>query len=183
MDVTDPQDTIARLGAILAREAETRGWRRASWGWLVHRHWDRVVGGYLAHHTRLVGIDSDGVTIAVPSSGWAQELVYWKPEILRRLAELSPGPDIPRVIRVKVAARLFTRPSSVADAPRERGWAGGSRAHAAGDLAALIQSVRDKHAAAVEHWLSGDYTRCVRCQSPTLKGYRLCATCQYGAGP
>lgn len=141
------------------------------------------MGSYLAEHTRLVGIDRDGFTIAVPSSGWAQELVYWKPEILRRLNELAPGAEVPRVIRIRVAPKIFEKAADAGDSRAERGRLGMRAQGGSSDLAELARSVMDKHASAVEQWLSGDYTRCARCQSPTLKGYRLCATCQYRQSP
>jgi hypothetical protein len=182
MDLNHRRGEMAQLGAILAREVETRGWHRASWGWIVHRSWSTVVGSYLAEHSRLISIDDDGLTIAVPTSAWAQELGYWKPEILRRLGELAPGSPVPETIRIRVVPRLFASKRQLSHAIAERGSSQPSHAPAQTDLQTLFQSVKDKHAAAVEHWLKGEYTRCARCQSPTLRGYRLCATCEYRTG-
>lgn len=167
------------LKAILDEEIERRPWRRAKWAYLLQPRWSLIVGEYLAKHTLLVSADQQAVVIAVPSSTWTQELTYWKPEIHRRLDELTQGETRRAEIRIRVWPKVFASrvPAQVRRSER------GTRYHKASppkdaDLTQLLARVKDNYASAVEHWIRSGYVLCTQCQSPTLEGYQLCVRCE-----
>ncbi len=49
--------------------------------------WAEVVGDQIASATRVLGVGNGTVVIAVKDSIWRQQLVFEKPEIVRRLNE------------------------------------------------------------------------------------------------
>ncbi len=174
----DRSDGPRPLKTILDAEMERRDWRRAKWVYRLRQAWSLVVGEFLAKHTLLVSVDSHAVVIAVESSSWTQELTYWKPEILRRLSEITQG-DIHHVeIRVRVWSKPFDSSAESGHSPRERGQAYHNPVVTSDDLTELLTRVKDNYRNAVEYWIHSDYVPCARCQSPTLKGYEFCACCE-----
>ena len=178
------EDAPAMLGAILAREAEQRHWHRARWYYVVKNSWPSVVGEYLSRYTLLVSIDPDRVVIAVPASAWAQEISYWRPQIGERLATLTDGVIRHPEVRIEVWPKAFAprpeeNPSRFHRSEPGLGYRLSPSVAGDSDLEALLERVKDKYLRAVEHWVQTGYARCAQCQSPTLKGYRLCSSCQY----
>ena len=169
------------LKVILEQEVDRWNWQRAKWIWVVKSHWHLVVGDYLADHSLLASLDRNSVVIAVPASTWAQELTYWKPEISRRLDEITHGETAASEIRVRVWPNHFVGLHDLkTNPPGERGF--GYRFVRAPDvsLLELAARVQDKHRQAVEYWMKSGYVSCEKCTSPTLQGYRFCAACELG---
>ncbi len=167
------------LKEILAEEIDRRDWRRAKWAFRLRAHWSQVVGPYLVQHTLLVSVDDATIVIAVPSSSWNQELTYWKPEIQRRLNEMTQGDTRHAEVRVQVWPKLFLdHGASSRGSLNERGTAYIPPKPSADSLSELFCRVRDNYQAAVEHWIQSGYKPCERCQSPTLSGYRFCVRCE-----
>jgi hypothetical protein len=163
---------------ILDDEIHRRDWRRAKWAYVLRSRWSLIVGDYLAKHTLLVSADSEAVVIAVYASSWTQELTYWKPEIKRRLDELTQGETRHAEVRIRVWPALFATSLAVRRTPGERGY----RYHQAlprhETLTELLQRVQDNYESAVEHWMQSGYALCAECQSPTLASYRYCVRCE-----
>lgn len=176
----DTNQEPSLLQSILRKEADSRNWRRAKWAYVVQERWSWVVGDYLAQHTALISVDADSIVIAVEASSWSQELTYWKPAIHERLNTLTDGETRHAEIRIRVWTKPFAKKSAGFD-HTERGLPyhkSEPRDH--DDLTHLVARVRDKYDRAVEYWIqTADYVRCANCQSPTLRGYRLCVACQY----
>jgi predicted nucleic acid-binding Zn ribbon protein len=66
--------------------------------------WDRVVGDKVSRHTKAEWIDQGELLVLVDSHVWIQELVFLKPEIVKKLnAEL--GQEIVKDIRFLLMGR------------------------------------------------------------------------------
>jgi predicted nucleic acid-binding Zn ribbon protein len=68
----------------------------------VFGHWDEVVGASVAAHARPTSLRDGVLRVEVDEPGWATQLRYLAPEILRRCAEVA-GPDV--VVSVEVRIR------------------------------------------------------------------------------
>ncbi len=168
----------AALKDILDAEMDRHDWRRAKWVYRLQSHWSLVVGEILAKHTRLISVDTKVIVIAVQSSSWTQELTYWKPEIHRRLNEMTQGETKHAEIRIQVWSKALNPNLKPLDDRYERGLPYQKPSVTSDDLEQLVDRVRDKYTSAVEYWIASGYDLCERCQSPTLKGYRWCACCE-----
>ena len=85
-------DRVARrLGAPGARSLSA-----------VFGHWDEIVGASVATHARPVSLRDGVLRVEVDEPGWATQLRYLAPDILRRCTEVA-GPDVVVSVEVKVA--------------------------------------------------------------------------------
>lgn len=167
------------LAGILRRQAEAWGWQPALFGAAVAAVWREALGETLSRHTRLWGLRERTVVVAVPASTWAQELTYWKGEILQRLnARVAETVGPIEDLKVRVEPRAFRRAPVGMGEGRERGGGGLPTARAQSAVEALDRAARS-HLAASREWFRLDYHPCQRCHSPTLRPYVLCATCTY----
>ena len=88
----DSLDEVAkRLGAPGARSLSA-----------VFGHWDEVVGASVAAHARPISLRDGVLRVEVDEPGWATQLRYLAPEILRRCADVA-GPGVVVSVEVKVA--------------------------------------------------------------------------------
>lgn len=69
---------------------------------VVFARWAEVVGPALATRSRPVAVRDGALVVAVAEPGWATELRFLAPEILRRAAELAGQPVAERIeVRVR----------------------------------------------------------------------------------
>jgi predicted nucleic acid-binding Zn ribbon protein len=90
--VGDSLDRVAkRIGAPGAR---TLG--------AVFGHWEDIVGPVVAAHARPVALREGVLRVEVDEPGWATQLRYLAPDVIRRCAEVA-GADVVVSVDVKVA--------------------------------------------------------------------------------
>lgn len=91
--------SVPRLGAVLSKEIEDRGWEHdLAAGWVTN-HWAELVGEKIAQHTTIKMIKDKKVFIACDSTAWATNLKYMQPTILQKIAE-KVGPDVIVALRI-----------------------------------------------------------------------------------
>jgi predicted nucleic acid-binding Zn ribbon protein len=94
-DSRDPQ----RLGALVRRLLDDRGWGATAASAAVLARWDALVGDEIAAHCQPVRLRDGELTLAAESTAWATQLRLLAPRLLDRIrAEL--GPDVVRRLRV-----------------------------------------------------------------------------------
>lgn len=91
-----------RVGESLDRIARRLGAPGARALGSVFGHWDEIVGASVAVHSRPVSLRSGVLRVEVDEPGWATQLRYLAPDIVRRCAEVA-GPDVVVSVEVKVA--------------------------------------------------------------------------------
>lgn len=167
----------SRLNHILAAMVEEHGWHKAQWLQRMALIWQRVVGDAISRNTRILTLTSDGIlVVAVPSSVWAQELLYLKPRILDAIHDALPAIPI-HDIRTRIRADVHRQPVE-GESSRHSPY---FRTHLAlnprEDLGVLLARVQEKYQIAAHEWLKGGFYPCIQCHAPTLKGYSLCVVC------
>lgn len=165
------------LKELLQQQAEQHRWDRAQWGWIVQAGWSEAVGPPLAKFSRVVGLREKTVVVAVPSSSWAQELTYWKPEILKRIAAILGTPKAVTSIQLKVLPQVFVRQDVQSRAQVEPSGRSFKKLPEPRDLMEIFAEAESKHRRAVAHWYEDGYHACAECGAPTLRTFRLCASC------
>jgi hypothetical protein len=174
-------DDAARstLGDILQHLSKRHGWHRAQWLLVIQVIWSEIVGDTISRQTRILTLtDAGQLWVAVPSSVWSQEILYYKPRILEAIHTALPVARI-RDIRTRVQAAVnpasaepatpsyspyFSTPTAPVDVTQ--------------DLHELLQHVQEKYQLATIEWLQNGFVPCTRCQAPTLKNYPLCVACE-----
>jgi predicted nucleic acid-binding Zn ribbon protein len=68
----------------------------------VFGHWDEIVGPAVATHARPTSLRDGVLRVEVDEPGWATQLRYLAPDILRRCEEVA-GPNVVVSVDVKVA--------------------------------------------------------------------------------
>lgn len=167
----------SRLKEILHSMAERHGWRQAQWLQMLEGVWMRAVGPGVSKNTKILSLTSDGVLwVAVPSSVWAQELLYYRPRILAAIHD-----ELPMIPIKDVRTRVRTERTRVVQATEGRKspyypttW----REPATDDPWVLLARVQEKYQQAAREWLDQGFQECMRCHAPTLKGYALCSVCE-----
>ena len=91
-----------RVGESLDRVARRIGAPGARSLGAVFGHWEDVVGASVAAHARPTSLRDGVLRVEVDEPGWATQLRYLAPDILRRCAEVA-GPDVVVSVDVKVA--------------------------------------------------------------------------------
>ncbi|MCY0881305.1 MAG: DUF721 domain-containing protein [Firmicutes bacterium] len=176
------EDAAVSLRTVIDKMVPEYGWQGARYSWRLVTAWQQVAGKQVADHARILYFYHDILTLAVPSSIWSQEMQFYKVELLSRLnafAQENESDLHVKDIRWRVSLAPFkpARPLSVV---KERGGVSvAARRLSELTLTELVACTQKKYEAAVEEWLQKDYRPCRRCQSPTLKPYVLCATCEY----
>ncbi len=66
--------------------------------------WPQAAGEAIAQHARALTIDNGVLTVAVDGAGWLTQLVYLRPELVRRLNALA-GRQLVSDIRFRLDAR------------------------------------------------------------------------------
>ncbi len=167
----------SRLKAILHGLAERHGWRQAQWLQMLEGVWMRAVGPAVSKNTKILTLTSDGVLwVAVPSSVWAQELLYYRPRIVAAIQD-----ELPMIPIKDVRTRVRTERTMIVQATEGRRspyypttW----REPATDDPWVLLARVQEKYQQAAREWLDQGFQECVRCHAPTLQGYALCSVCE-----
>lgn len=91
--------SVPRLGAVLGKEIEDRGWEHdLAAGWVVN-HWAELVGEKIAQHTTIEMIKDKRVHITCDSTAWATNLKYMQRTILEQIAA-KVGPDVIVALRI-----------------------------------------------------------------------------------
>ena len=91
-----------RLGDSLDRVAKRLGAPNSRSLGAVFGHWDDIVGPVVAAHARPVSLRDGVLRVEVDEPGWATQLRYLAPDILRRCGEVA-GADVVTSVDVKVA--------------------------------------------------------------------------------
>jgi predicted nucleic acid-binding Zn ribbon protein len=91
-----------RIGDSLDRVARRLGAPGARSLGAVFGHWTDIVGASVAAHARPVSLRDQVLRVEVDEPGWATQLRYLAPDILRRCEEVA-GPDVVASVEVKVA--------------------------------------------------------------------------------
>ena len=169
----------ATLKDILRHLAQRHGWQRAEWLLGIQVIWSEIVGDLISRQTHILTLTEAGdLWVAVPSSVWSQEILYYKPRILEAIHRTLPIVQI-RDIRTRVQAPVDPPPvkpgtsSFMPYFPPNK-----QQPNSTQDLRELLQQVQEKYQLAAIEWLQNGFVRCTRCQAPTLKSYRLCVACE-----
>lgn len=171
---------IDELGTLLSTLVDRHGLTRARWLTIINSLWRTVVGEAIAAHTSVLTLTTDGTLIvAVPSSVWSQEILYYKPALLHAIQDALPDATIKDIrTRVKAAPPVQSAaPDGLRVSPYFR--TDGRTLDLSRDLGALLAEVQEKYEAAAREWLHDGCHPCVRCQAPTLDGYALCVVCEW----
>ena len=91
-----------RVGESLEKVARRMGAPGVRSLGAVFGHWEEVVGASVAAHARPTSLRDGVLRVEVDEPGWATQLRYLGPEIVRRCAEVA-GPDVVVSVDVKVA--------------------------------------------------------------------------------
>ncbi|MDQ1373660.1 MAG: hypothetical protein QOJ09_998 [Actinomycetota bacterium] len=67
----------------------------------VFGHWDDIVGPAVAAHARPVSLRDGILRVEVDEPGWATQLRYLTPDVIRRCAEVA-GAEVVVSVEVKV---------------------------------------------------------------------------------
>src|SRR5687768_7056980 len=68
----------------------------------VFGHWDDIVGPAVAAHARPTSLRNGVLRVEADEPGWATQLRYLAPDILRRCAEVA-GADVVVSVEVRIA--------------------------------------------------------------------------------
>jgi len=167
-----------RLGDILEGLVSHHGWGRAQWLRMMEVIWHRVVGDTIYDHTRILTLSSDGVLlVAVPSSVWSQELLYYKLRILEAIHDELPQIPIGDV-RTRVRSDVEMRRTKGIEPNFSPYFNTHKRISGNQDLQVLLASVKEKYYRATQDWLMKGLGPCNRCHAPTMEGYSLCVVCE-----
>ncbi|MEY2475527.1 MAG: hypothetical protein QOG87_842 [Actinomycetota bacterium] len=93
-----------RVGESLDKVARRLGAPGARSLGAVFGHWDDIVGPAVAAHARPMSLRDGVLRVEVDEPGWATQLRYLAPDILRRCGEVA-GPNVVVSVDVKVARR------------------------------------------------------------------------------
>lgn len=174
MDQADNLD----LAGVLGRMVDSHGWHRAQWLTVIEAIWQKAVGEAVAHHTRILTLTSDGTLIvAVPSSVWSQELLYYHPAILAAIQAELPHAGI-REIRTRVKAEAAPPPREDSVRRDSPYFYGQPKPPFTDNLDELLAEVQEKYETAAHDWLTRGYHPCAKCHSPTMSSYTLCIVCE-----
>lgn len=171
------------LVKILDGLVQRHGLNRARWLSAIESIWNNTVGKTVAEHTRIVTLTNDGMlVVAVPSSVWSQQLLYYKPDILKAIQQLIPESRI-KDIRTRVQADIGRPIRNTLTAQHSPYFRTYQSPGITRDLGELLAGVQEKYEAAARVWLEQGFKPCERCQAPTLKGYALCIVCELNRVP
>lgn len=84
-DVDDPRLLATSLDAVL--RSLRVGERRVVSG--VFGQWEEAVGDQVAAHARPLRLDGGRLTVEVDEPGWATQLRFLEPDLLRRLRDVT----------------------------------------------------------------------------------------------
>lgn len=170
--------TPQRLEVILSQMVESRGWHRAQWIRWLSLMWRDVVGETLADQSKILSLTSDGLLwVAVSSSVWAQQLLYFKPRIIETFHELYP--DIPLTdLRTRTQGLPTRGPVSMVDYQRSPYVNLKRPVSLIDNLEVLLSRVQEKYQEAAMDWLAHGFHPCARCHAPTANAYKLCVVCE-----
>jgi predicted nucleic acid-binding Zn ribbon protein len=93
-----------RVGESLDKVARRLGAPGARSLGAVFGHWDEIVGPAVAAHARPVSLRDGVLRVEVDEPGWATQLRYLAPDVIRRCGEAA-GADVVVSVDVKVARR------------------------------------------------------------------------------
>lgn len=164
---------------ILNDMVEKYRWHPAKHMAKIQTRWSAAVGPVVARNTRVVYWDHGVVTVAVPTSVWAQEIQYLKPHLLKCLVEQGFEFAVTD-LRVRVWLKPFQMSPMRVRGDGERGHRGPYQLsfHPQKNLMELLERVRTRHETAIADWLENGYQRCQMCHSPTLRLYPYCSVCE-----
>ena len=165
------------LGLVLQKLADQHGWHRAQWLVAIETLWKEVVGESIFQHTAILTLTTDGVLlVAVPSSVWSQELLYYKPAILSGLHSRLPTVSI-HDLRTRVRAQWKQGAALDKDPVYSPYFPTNPALHSSPNLAELLIRVQESYETAAQIWLTQGFHPCQHCHAPTLKAYALCMVC------
>ena len=90
-----------RIGESLDKVARRLGAPGAQSLTAVFAHWEEVVGASVAAHARPTSLRDGVLRVEVDEPGWATQLRYLAPDIVRRCTDVA-GPDVVVSVEVKV---------------------------------------------------------------------------------
>jgi predicted nucleic acid-binding Zn ribbon protein len=97
-------DEPRRVGESLDKVARRLGAPGARSLGAVFGHWDDIVGPVVAAHATPVSLRDGVLRVEVDEPGWATQLRYLAPDVIRRCGEVA-GPDVVVSVEVKVGRR------------------------------------------------------------------------------
>lgn len=166
-----------RLAAILDQLVQSHGWHRATTLTAIRTLWRDIVGEGIDQHTQILTLTSDGVlVVAVPSSVWSQEILYYKPQIVQAFANVL-GASWVKDVRTRVRANRNQSAGPVREGVRSPYYRVSPRPPDTDNLHELLARVQEKYETAARVWMDEGFQPCARCHAPTPHGYTLCVTC------
>ena len=76
---------MARLGDLLERAVEERGWGRKLRLQAALALWDQIAGPAIASHSQALEVRGGTLLVRVKSAGWRSEIAFEKDRILAEL--------------------------------------------------------------------------------------------------
>ena len=97
---TDPRYKLVRgspqkIAAVLSMALRKHGLDKAIRKYEFVLHWPEIVGASIAERTRPEGIERETLTVRCVNSEWAQELVFQKDIIIKRLNKFLEAHKVP----------------------------------------------------------------------------------------
>lgn len=170
-----------RLQQILSGMVDELNWRKAEMITRIRMSWADAVGEMVAQNTAVFGIDDRKLIVAVPSSVWAQQMVFLWPQIQKILNRTLEPPGMEKMQTLirphmkKLAHKdIESGPMHYISGLKGSEWTG--------TLEDLLERVVQRFNNAKQDWVTHHYQLCLKCQSPTLQGYALCSACQFYKG-
>ncbi len=168
----------SRLAAILDRLVEQHGWQQAKTITAIKALWRDIVGETIDNHTHILTLTSDGVLlIAVPSSVWSQEILYYKPRILDGLSR-SLGVQAIKDVRTRVRSGALKPRALSQDNITSPYFRVERTTPTTCNLHELFARVQEKYERAARGWLREGFQPCAQCHAPTPQAYSLCVVCE-----
>jgi predicted nucleic acid-binding Zn ribbon protein len=86
------KDTTIRIGDLLKKTLQSAGLAERVDRQTAVAFWAEIVGPKLAEKTRALRVENDVLKVKVSSAPWRNEMVFFKEDILKKIAE-KIGPN------------------------------------------------------------------------------------------
>lgn len=81
------KENVIRIGELLKKTLQSAGIAERVDRQAAVTFWEEIVGPKLAEKTRALRVEKDVLKVKVASAPWRNEMVFFKEEILKKIAE------------------------------------------------------------------------------------------------
>jgi predicted nucleic acid-binding Zn ribbon protein len=87
-----------KIGDLLWKVLRKKGYEIPVKEQLILRNWVEIVGAQIAQQTDPVAIENKCLFVKVSNSAWKNELVYFKPEMIKNINDFAGKPVVRDII-------------------------------------------------------------------------------------